>query len=90
MQCIICALEDINTVFLKCGHMVYCNNCIKEKKINQCPICQIKSDYIKTYISGYTDDINDKKIYNNNKNSYNKRIISETSLLDTIYGLFCL
>lgn len=69
MQCIICAYEDINTVFLKCGHMVYCDKCIKAQKINECPICQIKSDYIKTFLSGYYQDIKKTKKNKSKSNS---------------------
>lgn len=56
MQCLICADKNINTVFLNCGHMTYCDNCAKTHNINKCPICSKNGKYIKTYWSGYEQD----------------------------------
>lgn len=83
MQCIICAYNNINTVFLKCGHMVYCDKCMKEKKFDYCPICQIKSENIKTYMSGYNADPNDKNVSYNNKK--NKKRINQTVMIQHLH-----
>eukprot|EP00483_Globobulimina_turgida_P007010 UN07024 len=40
--CCICAINEINTVCVPCGHMVYCNSCGKKsfQHTNKCPICR--------------------------------------------------
>ena len=39
MQCIICTKNNINTVFINCGHMCYCIDCIKQFNPEKCPCC---------------------------------------------------
>eukprot|EP01083_Nonionella_stella_P092276 258270_1 len=51
--CCICAENEINTVIIPCGHMVYCSNCSKKLTINSCPTCRGKDVKIMiTYKSG--------------------------------------
>lgn len=45
-QCIMCLDEEASHVFVPCGHMVYCDDCVEErrkdkkKRIMKCPICR--------------------------------------------------
>jgi len=51
--CCICAENEINTVIIPCGHMVYCSNCSKKLTITSCPTCRGKDVKIMTtYKSG--------------------------------------
>ena len=51
--CCICAENEINTVIIPCGHMVYCSKCSKKLTITSCPTCRGKDVKIMTtYKSG--------------------------------------
>ena len=41
--CKVCMENDVDTVFLPCGHLVSCNQC--SPKLRKCPVCR-------TYIRG--------------------------------------
>ena len=49
-KCKLCLDNDINLVFLNCGHLFVCNHCAIFCTV--CPICRTKVDkFVKTYFS---------------------------------------
>lgn len=51
-KCVICFVNDQNSVFVPCGHIATCFECGNEhfKRTHECPICQKKMDMvIKTF-----------------------------------------
>lgn len=49
-QCIICCSQQIEIVFVPCGHQLSCSKC--SKKITICPVCRLKVDSkLRTYFA---------------------------------------
>ena len=39
-ECSICMDENSDQVFIPCGHVCVCKNCVAESKLKECPICR--------------------------------------------------
>lgn len=37
-ECVVCMENDVNVIFLPCGHLCCCNNC--QTSLNECPMCR--------------------------------------------------
>lgn len=49
-RCKLCGLNEINTVFLPCGHLITCSQCGASKK--NCPVCKATiSRAVKVFLS---------------------------------------
>ena len=46
-SCIICLTNRPNVLFCNCGHLCYCSECSKIKKITECPVCKTKNEIVR-------------------------------------------
>lgn len=45
-ECIICCDDDATITFSPCGHRLVCISCCQDSKLNNCPICRKKIDFL--------------------------------------------
>jgi len=55
MICVICFENNIETVYVPCGHRACCIKC-SYSLLNDCPICQLPANCIKTFDVVLSDD----------------------------------
>ncbi len=48
-SCVICLDNPVQIFIAKCGHQVYCIDCLKRSSKNNCPICRCKVDMFLPY-----------------------------------------
>ena len=45
--CVVCTDVESNMIFIPCGHLCMCNNCMDNYNSKKCPICRSTGNYLK-------------------------------------------